>query len=127
MDNSETIPGYKYYVDEDGSRPAVFVAFLDLEPDPEGHVDGVCTAVDPAALRRLDERERNYVRTEVTDAVDSPLGRTWAYMGSEAGRRRLTHGKRSRSAVVSREYLDRVPATDVDGLPVRDLVRVDVE
>jgi gamma-glutamylcyclotransferase (GGCT)/AIG2-like uncharacterized protein YtfP len=134
MDNSETVPGYKYYVDEDGNRPALFVAFLDLQPDPEGRVNGVCTAVDPEALRRLDERERNYMRTEVTDALDAPLGRTWAYLGSEAGRRRLLHGKQCRRAVISREYLDKVQAglralgdsTDLDGLPIRDLVRVDV-
>lgn len=142
MDNSETVPGYKYYVDEDGHRPAVLVAFLDLESDPEGHVNGVCAQVQPEDLRRLDERERNYLRTEVTDGLEAPLGRTWAYIGSEPGRRRLAHGHESGRVVVSREYLDRVAAgfralgrdeyarfqdsTDLDGLPIRDLVRVDV-
>ena len=142
MDNSETVPGYKYYVDKDGNRPAVFVAFLDLQPDPEGHVNGACTQVQPEELRQLDERERNYLRTEVTDGLDAPLGRTWAYIGSEPGRGRLSHGNKSGRVVVSREYLDRVEAgfralgpdeymtfrnsTDLDGLPIRDLVRVDV-
>jgi hypothetical protein len=142
MDNSETIPGYKYYLDEDGGRPDLFVAFLDVKPDPEGRVNGVCSPIQVEELRHLDERERNYVRTEVTDALEDPLGRTWVYVGSEPGRRRLSHGKRSRRAVVSRQYLDHVEAgfralgpeeymsfrnsTDLDGLPISDLVRVDV-
>jgi hypothetical protein len=142
MDNSETVPGYKYYVDENGHRPGLFVAFLDLRPDPEGRVNGVHTPVQPEELRRLDERERNYLRTEVTDGLDAPLGRTWAYIGSEPGRRRLAYGSGSGRVAVSREYLDRVEAgfralgpdeyttfrhsTDLDGLPIRDLVRVDV-
>jgi hypothetical protein len=142
MDNSETVPGYKYYVDGDGDRPAVFVAFLDLQPDEEGRVNGVCIPVRAEELRALDARERNYVRTEVTGSVDPRPGRTWAYLGSDPGRGRLSQGKTSRRAVVSREYLDHVEAgfralgddeymtfrnsTDLDGLPVRDLVRVDV-
>ena len=30
MDNTRDLPGYKYYVAPDGTRPAVFVAFLDV-------------------------------------------------------------------------------------------------
>src|SRR3954452_9313466 len=42
MDNSRDLPGYKYYVDpRTGERPRVFVAFLDLAPDPRARVNGV--------------------------------------------------------------------------------------
>ena len=37
MDNRVDIPGYKSYrLRADGSRPAVFVAFVDIEPDRGG-------------------------------------------------------------------------------------------
>jgi hypothetical protein len=141
MDNTETIPGYKYYLDEDGARPDVFVAFLDVQPDPTGSVNGCCTPVTPEDLRRLDDRERNYDRVEVTHAIEDSLGRTWTYVGSSAGRRRLSRGRKTSRAVISREYLDRVEAgfralgpneyaifrasSDLDGLPIRDLVRIE--
>ena len=35
MDNTKTIPGYKFYVDpQTGERPAVYVAFLAIRPEP---------------------------------------------------------------------------------------------
>lgn len=142
MDNSETIPGYKYYVDGDGVRPEVYVAFLDIRPDPGATVNGTCIPVEPEEIRRIDARERNYARMDVTDAIDAPLGRVWAYVGSADGRRRLSHGRESGRAVISRAYLDGVAAgfralgppeyesfsrsADPDGLPVRDLLRVDL-
>ena len=68
MDNTRDIPGYKHYrCRRDGSRPEVCVAFLDLEPAPGEAVNGICLAVTPERLAELDERERNYVRVDVTD------------------------------------------------------------
>jgi len=112
MDNAVDLPGYKLYrLRAGGSRPAVFVAFLDVEPDPRGAVTGVCMPVSDRELRALDDRERNYDRVDVTDAVDGcPTGRVWAYLGSDAGRARLSEGRRRASAVVSRAYLDGVLA-----------------
>ena len=142
MDNSQTIRGYKYYVDESGARPDVYVAFLDIQPDSAASVNGTCAPVGPEGLARLDDRERNYSRVEVTDAIGEPPGRVWTYIGSTDGRRRLSRARESGRAVISREYLDRVEAafralgaeeyaafrasSDLDGLPVRDLVRVDL-
>lgn len=137
-DNTQTIPGYKMYISRaDGSRPAVFVAFLDLESDDEAAVNGLARPVDAAQLAALDLRERNYDRIEVTEAVrgidDGPLrvdGRVWAYMGSAGGRARLREGVAVGTAVVSRDYLQKVraalsPLPDADplpdGLPVWDL------
>src|SRR5215218_6013856 len=66
MDNRVTIPGYKYYLDEAGERPEVFVTFLNLVAG-DG-VDGVVLEVPDIAA--LDARERNYARVEVTGSID---------------------------------------------------------
>jgi len=124
MDNSVDIPGYKHYVTRDGDRPAVRVCFLDLEEAPGTTVEGVCVPV--ARPDELDARERNYVRRDVSDLIEGPAGRVWAYFGSPEARRRRREGQ----AVISREYLDGVErALDdsiaTEGLPVWDLERVD--
>jgi hypothetical protein len=112
MDNTRDLPGYKSYrLLADGSRPPVFVAFIDISEDPACELTGVCVPVEPAQLHALDGRERNYDRIDVTDAVDgAPPGHVWAYHGSEAGRGRLREGLAAERAVVSREYLESVLA-----------------
>ena len=83
MDNAVDVPGYKHYrLRADGSRPEVFVAFLDLFDDPAAATHGVCVAVDDAQLAAIDHRERNYERVDVTDAVMPARGTVWAYVGS---------------------------------------------
>jgi hypothetical protein len=115
MDNRVDVPGYKSYrLRADASRPAVFVAFLDIEPDPDAVVTGVCMPVSDADLDALDRRERNYDRIDVTARLDRcPAGRVWAYRGSDAGRARLRDGLAAGRAVVSRDYLDGVLAAAV--------------
>lgn len=143
-DNRRAIPGYKQYrLRTDGSVPPVFVAFLDLLEDPAGGVNGAVAAVDPHALAALDRRERNYDRVDVTDSIETTAdGRVWTYVGSEAGRARLAAGVREQRVVVARDYLDGVhnsfralgdgdyrrflDSSDLDGLPVMDLERVDL-
>ena len=135
-DNTRSIPGYKMYLDRrDGSRPAVYVAFLDVEPDPGGRVRGLATPVDDEELSELDLRERNYERTDVSGQVRGVEGRVWTYVGSPEGRARLRQGTESGAAVISRDYLDKVrrgfgEMNDADpipeGLPVWDLDRVDL-
>ena len=111
MDNSRDEPGYKSYrLRADGSRPRIFVAFLDIEPDPASTVIGVCTPVADGELAGLDDRERNYDRVDVTDAIDGARGRVWAYRGSRAGQARLRDGLAAGRAAVSRDYLDGVLA-----------------
>lgn len=112
MDNRVDIPGYKSYrLREDGSRPAVHVAFLDIVEHAGGAVDGVLIAADEARLQALDERERNYDRVEMTAAVEDAPGRVWAYRGSRAGRERLRTGLRERSAVVDASYVEALQTT----------------
>jgi hypothetical protein len=131
MENLVSLPGYKYYLDPaDGSRPEVFVTFLDLAEDSGAQVNGVLLPVDAALLVELDRRERNYQRRDVTGAVelverspgtgargdaaaagaDAPPGRVWTYFGRDEARRRAEHGRRTERAVVHRAYLDSVRA-----------------
>lgn len=108
MDNRRDLPGYKWYrLRATGERPAVFVAFLDVVAG-EGAVNGLCLPVDATTLARLDARERNYDRVEVTEQVAGAQGRVWTYAGSAAGRARLARGVREGRALVSREYADDV-------------------
>jgi hypothetical protein len=107
MDNRADLPGYKYYrLRSDGSRPAAFVCFLDIEPDPAAAVTCVCMPVDERGLRALDDRERNYDRVDVSAQVASAPGRVWAYAGSAAGRARLREGLARGNAIISRDYRD---------------------
>lgn len=137
MDNRVDVPGYKVYLCEDGSRPAVFVAFLDVVADPGAATDGLLLEVDDDALSVLDERERNYERIDVTGAVDGASGATvWVYRGSGAGRERLRRGLAEGCAVVARAYVETVRAgfaaagiqdgAEPGELPVIGLERVDL-
>src|SRR5215213_5628464 len=111
MDNRRTVPGYKYFLDAAGGRPAVYVAFLDAVPDGASSVGGVAFAVDADGLAALDARERNYTRVDVTARVDADLGGpVWAYLGSDDGRARYAAGARAGTTVVARAYLDGVRA-----------------
>jgi hypothetical protein len=143
MDNRVDVPGYKHYrLRSDGSRPEIFVAFLDLFDDAAATTSGVCVPVDDAQLAVVDHRERNYDRIDVTAAVTPARGIVWAYVGSSPGRRRLQRAREDRRAVVSRDYLERTRAAFADlgaaaladfeataavgDLPVWDLDRVDL-
>ncbi len=143
MDNRVDVPGYKHYrLRADGSRPAVFVAFLDLFDDAAASTHGLCVPVVDAQLPGLDHRERNYDRIEVTDQVTPARGIVWAYVGSATGRRRLRRAREQQVAVISRDYLARTraafaalgPAARADfdasaapgDLPVWDLERVEL-
>jgi cation transport regulator ChaC len=142
MDNRRTIPGYKYYLDAGtGERPPLYVTFLNIYPAPEARLNGVVFPVDPEALPRLDERERNYVRVEVTDGLDVDVGgRVWAYVGRDEARERFEEGRRTHSAVVSERYFDGIRedfaaasgldafdrSTDDLTVPLRKLRRIDL-
>ncbi len=138
MDNRVTIPGYKLYRRrEDGGRPAVYVAFLDIVEDPDAATEGVLFAVDDAALLALDERERNYERIDVSDAVQGAAGTVWTYRGSDAGRARLRAAIASGCAVVAADYVEALRATfatlgveddlALGELPPMDLERIDLD
>jgi gamma-glutamylcyclotransferase (GGCT)/AIG2-like uncharacterized protein YtfP len=139
MDNTVLVPGYKCYVDADGARPAVFVAFLDVVESAGGRVNGVCLPVGSGELAVLDARERNYDRVDVSDRVAAGGARVWTYVGSADGRARFRRGVARGATVIHAGYLDAVyagfaalgaaeweacaPSLAPRGLPVRALVR----
>jgi cation transport regulator ChaC len=110
MNNRVTLPGYKYYLDERGDRPDVSVTFLDLRPARGQAVNGLCLPVSEDRLARLDQRERNYIRRDVTAFCDLPADdlRVWTYLGSAAGRRRFTTARSAGRAAIDRAYLEGV-------------------
>ena len=114
MDNRADLPGYKHYLEPDGSRPAIFVAFLDIRPQPAASVDGAAIPVPDDALPALDDRERNYERVAVApaDLAGGPGGGepVFAYRGSAAGRARLAEGLAAGTARISRAYAEAVLA-----------------
>ena len=141
MDNRVDVRGYKHYrLRSDGSRPPVFVAFLDVVADAGAVTRGVCVPVQGADLPAIDRRERNYDRVDVTNAVAAARGTVWAYVGTSTGRGRLQRAREGGSAVVSRDYLERTRAAfaalgaaalaefertaALDGLPVWELERL---
>jgi hypothetical protein len=144
MDNREDIPGYKYYLDEHGDRPDLHVAFLDIGPALGDAVNGVCAPLARDQLAGLDERERNYVRVDVTAQLDLPEPdiRVWAYVGSDEGRSRFTTARSAGRAVIHEDYLQAVigafkalgpahyqacaPSLDPEELPVKSLARRDL-
>jgi hypothetical protein len=112
--------------------------------DARASVEGVCVPVDAGALARLDDRERNYERVDVTGHVGvDPPGRVWLYRGREDSRARFAAARRDGRCAIARDYLAAVEAgiraalgdaaweafaaqAPGDGLPVRDLRRVDL-
>lgn len=111
MDNRRDLPGYKYYTASDGTRPRVFVSFLDVTPVPTSvSVNGLCLPVDTEQLTRLDRRERNYARLDVSDRIDAGGARVWVYVGTPDARERLRGARCAGSAVIAAAYLRAVEA-----------------
>jgi cation transport regulator ChaC len=144
MDNTQTIPGYKYYVDpESGERPALFVTFLNIRECPDSVVSGAKFPVNRQLLALLDRRERNYKRVDVTDRLTNKVrGRVFAYVGTRDGQERYQRGVDLGTAVVSERYFEGVRSsferlgaaalaefertTDPVEVPLRPLRRMDV-
>jgi hypothetical protein len=111
MDNRRDLPGYKYYTAPDGTRPPVFVSFLDIAPAARAAaVNGLCLPVDADQLRRLDRRERNYARCDVSDWIDAGGARVWVYVGTPTARRRLRDARHDGLAVIDASYRRAVEA-----------------
>ena len=121
MDNTTTIPGYKYYVDPAGRRPQVVVTFLNLVPG-----DGIEGVVFEGDVDELDARERQYERVDVARALGMP-GPVYAYIGRPEAVARYEAARAGRRAVAQRSYVEAVLGIAAPPpLPVLDLTRVDV-
>jgi hypothetical protein len=102
--------------------------------------------VDSVALAALDDRERQYRRIDVTAAIELPPdadgGPVWAYVGRDAGRRRVCGRRGDGDVLIQRAYVERVEAgfaalgpdelsryrasTEPPPFPVAELARVDL-
>jgi hypothetical protein len=121
MDNTTTIPGYKYFVDPAGRRPEVVVTFLNLVPG-----DGAAGVIFDGDVEELDARERQYERVDVAGALGLP-GPVYAYIGRAEAVARFEAGRRERRAVAQRSYVEAMLGVAAPpSLPVLDLTRVDV-
>ncbi|GAA3219396.1 gamma-glutamylcyclotransferase family protein [Actinocorallia longicatena] len=91
-------------------RPRVQVLFLDASPSPGSRLDGMLLRVDPATLRRMDARERNYDRIDISEDVEDvgPEDKVWTYVGRKEQAARARAGIVAGSARIERGYFDRV-------------------
>lgn len=101
--------------DEHGRVFDGVVAVLGVAPEPGARCPGAVFAVDPAALPRLDRRERNYVRQDITDLVrwsQKPHGCVvFTYVPRPEALRRLVEASEAgRQVVVRSSYLGLVRA-----------------
>jgi hypothetical protein len=144
MDNAVEVPGYKVYALPDGTRPALAVAFLDLEQADGAEVDGALLTVDATGLAALDMRERQYERIDVTALIDpAPDDTVWTYIGRAPGRARVAAGRAGTARVaIQRSYIELVEATftalgddtfaryragtEPPPFPILDLTRIDL-
>ncbi len=110
MNNSVDLPDYKYYIDQQtGNRPEGFVTFLNIRPCPGDNVTGILFRVSDQELQRLDKRERNYRRIDVTHLIDTPIqGQAWVYIGLDEAEKRYQKGLKQNTAMVSQNYFDSV-------------------
>jgi hypothetical protein len=141
MDNWEGGEGAKHFLDRaTGERPRIRVAYLDIYEQAGSAVNGLALPVDAERLMRLDARELNYERIDVTSSFEPELaGRVFTYVGLEAARERCRQGAAEGDIFVSRDYATVVRAafgrltpsglaefdrtTDPLPFPERDLLR----
>ena len=107
-DNAADLPGRPHYIcAESGARLDLFVTSVNIRPRSGARVNGVAFRVGADDIARLDHREANYDRIEVSGQIDREIpGRVWAYLGSAAAEARYRQGVAAGSAVVSRQYHD---------------------
>jgi cation transport regulator ChaC len=113
MNNWEGGEGAKHWLDrDDGERPHIRVAYLDLREEEGSSVNGLVLPVDADRLAELDGREINYARVDVAAAFESALSpppagdalRVFTYVGLDAARQRCRQGVAEGNVFVSRDY-----------------------
>lgn len=142
MNNWDAAPTAKHWVDpKSGEKPRLRVAYVDIEEQPGGTVNGLAVPVDASRLKALDAREGNYERIEVSGAFrPAAPGRVFAYRGLEVARERCRQGEADGDVCLSSEYLDQVrrafaalgadalaefeATTESPGFPVQELRKV---
>lgn len=140
MDNAHKIAGYKCYVDAaTDERPEVFIGFANIEPQAKASIHGLLFEADAHALKILDQRERNYRRTDVTRHIAAEVeGTVWTYVGHPDANARYHHALRTGMLVLDQSYVEDIAAAFANaGLPyeaelppsvrIMGLKRVDID
>lgn len=120
MDNRVNLPHYKYYLDSrSGQRFDGFVAFLNVYPAPNAQILGILFAVNDQEIQRLDQRERNYQRLEISQCLTMPPNTAqnfppswsaWVYRGLDAAEQRYRQGVAVGKIAIAQPYADTVAA-----------------
>ncbi|GAA3336246.1 hypothetical protein GCM10020358_07650 [Amorphoplanes nipponensis] len=104
-----------YFDPRTGDRPELQVLFLNAESHTGASIDGVILPIGLERIRELDERERNYLRVDVTGMVDvarvareCQVDKIWLYVGRRRATLAASTGISAGTAVIWRDYLDRV-------------------
>lgn len=103
--NVTTLPGHRLRFNKRALRPSLpaTIGFANMEPDPQGAVEGILYEFPDAQLAQLDQAERHpehYDRVEVTVEVDGERHRCWTYRA----RPEVT----ADGLVPSRNYIDHI-------------------
>jgi len=108
MDNSNTIQNYKYYLNNNKERENIFVTFLNIQKNRKSHINGILFEVDQTDLTKLDQRERNYNRINVTQDIQNKNipGKIWTYIGTREAEERFQTGKKQQKSYINQNYIN---------------------
>lgn len=106
MENRAAVSDPKHYLDpETGERPDLYVAYLNVVADEHSQLNGLLIPVDDVGLAAFDRREVNYRRVDVSHSISpAPPGRTWCYLGLQAGVERYAAGAEEARVFIADEY-----------------------
>ncbi len=110
MDNSLNLPNYKYYIEvETGNRPESFITFINIRPNQGKAISGILFRVSHQDLKKLDRRERNYQRIDVTKRIEEQVeGKVWTYIGLKEAEQRYEQGLKQNKGMIAQDYIDSI-------------------
>lgn len=110
MNNWEATEAEKHFIDpENGEKPHIRVAYLDIRECEGGIVNGLAIPADASRIAELDQREVNYLRIDVSASFRPSLPYTvYTYRATAAARERCRAA--APDVHVSREYISLVRA-----------------
>ena len=110
MDNCLNLPNYKYYINvETGNRPESFITFINIRPNQGKAVGGILFRVSHQELKKLDRRERNYQRIDITNKIEEKVeGKAWVYIGLKEAEQRYEQGLKQNKGVIVQDYIDSI-------------------
>jgi cation transport regulator ChaC len=102
---------YGVHRDPGGAELSVTIVALGLAAAADETTNGVVVRVDDEELARLDRRERDYDRVDVTEAVEAPVpldGRVVTYVPRPSAVERYESARDSGRAAIEQRYWDLV-------------------